>query len=407
MSSYFYDSWLAKKNPLDYVKDKRVSSKAYINYMMIRIQQMFKYENLPETIPQHMLEYYLINNGTCFVTEVNGELYAFTGSFGGEPDPYYRPTRYIIANPALKLSKDYDIQKDGVLVRNDSMWMGLYPLMARYASLMAENLLTIRSADVMLRVVALLTAPDDRTKIAAETYLKKLENGEFGVIGEKRFIDEGLRMQSPPSNNGSYLTQFIELHQYLKGSFYNEIGLNANFNMKREAIGEGESSLNEDSLLPLCDEMLRCRQQDVEKINKMFGTNISVEFDSAWAQNVRELELQLAQLEKDASQLASKEGDEDESRIELPENGVISSTTSENVLGNECNSEGDDNVSNDVLSEGRRVEDSKTEECPTEDAGADDGHDGGLEVHVEVSINSPEQYSEKEGVEEDDESSES
>ena len=177
--------------------------------------------------------------------------------------------------------------------------------------------------------------------------------------------------------------------------------------MKREAIGEGESSLNEDSLLPLCDEMLRCRQQDVEKINKMFGTNISVEFDSAWAQNVRELELQLAQLEKDASQLASKEGDEDETRIELPENGVSSSTTSENVLGNECNSEGDDNVSNDVLSDGRRVEDSKTEECPDGGVGTDDGHDGGLEVHVEVSINSPEQYSEKEGVEEDDESSES
>ena len=303
--SYFFDSQLAKKNPMDYVKDKKLSANAYINYMAIRLQKMFKYTNLPETIPREMLEYYLMINGTCFISEYDGNLYAFTGSFGGEPDAYYRPTRYVVANPALKMSKDFDIKSDGVLIRNDSIWQGLYPLMARYASLMAENMLTLRSADVMLRVIAMLTAPDDKTRAAAEAYLKKLEDGEFGVIAENRFF-EGIKMQSPPSNNGSYLTQFIELHQYLKGSFYNEIGLNANFNMKREALGDGESSLNEDSLLPLCDEMLRCRQEDIKKVNEMFGTDITVEFDSSWAQNVIEKELTLDKMRAEASQLAEE-----------------------------------------------------------------------------------------------------
>ena len=303
--SYFFDSQLAKKNPMDYVKDKKLSANAYINYMAIRLQKMFKYTNLPETIPREMLEYYLMINGTCFISEYDGNLYAFTGSFGGEPDAYYRPTRYVVANPALKMSKDFDIKSDGVLIRNDSIWQGLYPLMARYASLMAENILTLRSADVMLRVIAMLTAPDDKTRAAAEAYLKKLEDGEFGVIAENRFF-EGIKMQSPPSNNGSYLTQFIELHQYLKGSFYNEIGLNANFNMKREALGDGESSLNEDSLLPLCDEMLRCRQEDIKKVNEMFGTDITVEFDSSWAQNVIEKELTLDKMRAEASQLTEE-----------------------------------------------------------------------------------------------------
>ena len=196
----------------------------------------------------------------------------------------------------------------------------VYPLMARYASLMAENILTLRSADVMLRVIAMLTAPDDKTRAAAEAYLKKLEDGEFGVIAENRFF-EGIKMQSPPSNNGSYLTQFIELHQYLKGSFYNEIGLNANFNMKREALGDGESSLNEDSLLPLCDEMLRCRQEDIKKVNEMFGTDITVEFDSSWAQNVIEKELTLDKMKAEASQLAEEpeESDDTSQLAEEPE----------------------------------------------------------------------------------------
>jgi hypothetical protein len=307
--SYFFDRRLAKGEPQSYVIDKEKSCDTYIDYMNIRLQKMFQYEGLPDTLPKEMLEYYLLNNGTCFVTEVDGKLYAFCGSFGGVPDPYYRPTSYIVANPALNLTKNYDLQADGVLVRNDTLWKGLYPMMCRYAVLMAENILTLRTADIMLRVMALLTAPDDKTKFAAEVYLDNLEKGKLGVIGENRFFDEGVKMQSPPSNNGSYLTQFIELHQYLTGTFYNEIGLNANFNMKRESIGEGESSLNEDSLLPLSDEMLKCRKEDMEKINKMFGTNITVEFDSAWLNNRKEIEIGLKQLEVEASQLA--EGSED------------------------------------------------------------------------------------------------
>jgi hypothetical protein len=280
--------------------------------MNIRLQKMFHYEGLPDTIPKEMLEYYLLNNGTCFVTKVDEKLYALVGNFGGVPDPYYRPTSYIIANPALKLTKDYDLETEGVLVRNDTLWFGLYPLMSRYAALMAENMLTIRTADIMLRIMALLSAPDDRTKAAAEQYLSKLEKGELGVIGENRFFDEGIKMQSPPSNNGSYLTQFIELHQYLTGTFYNEIGLNANFNMKRESIGEGESSLNEDSLLPLTDEMLRCRQEDMRKINDMFGTNITVELDSAWANNRKEIDLNLKLLDTEASQLVERSEDNEQ-----------------------------------------------------------------------------------------------
>mgnify|MGYP003304807851 CR=1 FL=1 len=304
-STYFYENFLGKTDPLDYVKDKDKSIKAYMRYMIIRLQRMFKYNNLPDSIPREILEYYLLCNGTCFIAKESSRLVAFTGHCGGELDEYYRPTIYTVANPALKISKNYKIGTDGVLMRNDSMWLGLYPLMSRYASLLAENCMTIRVADIMLRVMALLTAPDDKSKLAAQAYLSKLENGELAAIAENRFLD-GIKMQSPPSNNGSYLTQFIELQQYLKGSFYNEIGLNANFNMKREAIGEGESSLNEDSLLPLCEEMLRCRREDLEKVNKLFGTEITVEFDSAWANNIKEIDLRMAQMANEASQLVEE-----------------------------------------------------------------------------------------------------
>lgn len=313
-----FNRLLSDKHIAEYVTNKPKSAKSYISYMIIRLQQMFKYENLPDTIPSEMLEYYLLTNGSCFVTKVDDKLYAFVGGFAGEHDVYYRPTRYTVANPALRYSSyneiatdappknsefSYKLGEDGVLVRNDSLWMGLMPLMSRYATLMAENALTIRTADIMLRVIALITAGDDKTKIAADNFLKKLERGELGAIGENRFF-EGIKMQSPPSNNGSYVTQFIELQQYFKGSFYNEVGLNANFNMKREAIGKGESSLNEDSLLPLCDDMLACRQADMARISDMFHISppITVQFNSAWRMNFEQMESELASIKADAKE---------------------------------------------------------------------------------------------------------
>lgn len=286
-------------NLLDYVKSKPKSSKYYFEYLLCRTQKIFKYKKLPDTIEADILERYLQMNGVACITDYHGKLYVFNGSLGGQQDVYYRPTVFVVSNPHLDetFSKniivasqlvDYNKQptdsQPGVLMRNDTEWVGLTPLIARYAVLMAENCLTIRSADVMLRIIALITAKSDKTLKSAQDYLRRLENGEFGVIGDSSF-SEGINMQSPPSNNGSYLTQFIELQQYLKGSFFAEIGLRANYNMKREAIGTGESSMDEDAILPLIDNMLDCRKKDVEKINTLYGTDISVDFDSAWLQN--------------------------------------------------------------------------------------------------------------------------
>lgn len=283
-------------NLVDYVVKKQKSSKYYFRYLLDRTIMMFEYKNLPDTIDQKVLERYLQVNGTACITRANnGNLYVFGGTWGGEQDVYYRPTKYVIANPHVsQLTKESftkectifgDEEHDGVLLRNDTEWASLTPLIARYAVLMCENTLTVRTADIMLRIIALLSAGTDKARKSAEAYIKKLENGELSIIGDSNFMESSIHLQSPPSNNGSYLTQFIELQQYLKGSFFNELGLRANYNMKREAIGQGESTLDADSILPLCDNMLGCRKEDIAKVNELFGTDISVDFSSAWLEN--------------------------------------------------------------------------------------------------------------------------
>lgn len=332
-----------------YVKDKKSSARAYYRYLLTRLLRMFQYKNLPDTIPHEILDRYLFENGIACITKVNGELYVFYGNLGGPQDVYYRPTEFIISNPHIKTESgelftanvpvfpcDTDsassvgqpTKVEGVLIRNDSDWLGLHPLISRYAYLMAENTLTLRTADVMLRVIALITAKTDDEQASALEYLKSIEKGELGLIGESAF-HEGIELQSPPSNNGSYLTQFIEYQQYLKGSFYNEVGLSSNYNMKREAIGKGESTLDEDALLPLCDNMLVTRREDLAKVNEMFGTNIEVEFSSSWLENRIEALASLSSIVNpvpspafSVGQPTDGEVDAEEKEVESEESGV-------------------------------------------------------------------------------------
>lgn len=291
---------------LSYVTKKQKSAKYYFRYLLDRTMMMFEYKNLPPTIDQHVLERYLQVNGVACITKANdGNLYVFNGSWGGPQDVYYRPTKFTISNPHVsqlidgsgrQFTKECTIfgteEHDAVLLRNDTEWASLTPIIARYSVLMCENCITVRSASIMLRCLALLSSSSDKEYKSALAYLAKLEAGELGVISSSSF-SEGVKMQSPPSNNGSYLTQFIELQQYLKGSFFNELGLRANYNMKREAIGEGESSLDADSILPLCDNMLKCRREDIAEVNNLFGLDISVDFSSAWLENHLETNISL------------------------------------------------------------------------------------------------------------------
>lgn len=178
---------------------------------------------------------------------------------------------------------------------------------------MTENLLTVRISDINMRMMSLLSAPDDNTLQSTKQYLKDLEDGKLGVVGETPFF-EGLKLQSKGVGNGDYMIQFIELQQYLKGSMYNELGINANFNMKREALSGQEVSLNDDALMPLIDDMLKQRRAMCDDLNTMFKLNVSVDYGSTWHSNIIEKQL-ITEEDLGADGTESEEAAGDESAL--------------------------------------------------------------------------------------------
>lgn len=299
------------------ILDKRRSIYNYVMLMFDRTNQMFEYKGLPDTVPAYMLELYLQLNGHVCITEVKGNLYALPGGLGGAPDPYYRPTLYVLANPGLGFSASLsienhlppfakqDTQGKCVLVRNDTNLRGLFYLFSRYATELAENDVSIRCAQINSRQQTLVTAETDAQIASANAYYDNLEKGKITAVGAKSFLD-GIKAANVSVQGANSIIQLIELQQYLKASWYNEIGLNANFNMKREYLSEEELRASTDVLLPLIDDMLRCRKDAIEVVNSVYGTSISVDKNSAW-ENKQE-ELDTAQEQADADVDATRGG---------------------------------------------------------------------------------------------------
>lgn len=269
-------------------KDKKELIYSAIGYMMDRCIEMFEWKGLPNDLPQEQLERFIQQYGFISVQKDDkGEVCASWSSLGGDLDRWYIPKKSIVANPYIPLTKEFDIGVDCVIIKNDLMMVGTMPLHRKYAELLAETEISLRFASINSRHHALLQADNDQAKEDASEYLKNIEMGHsIGVIGTKAFMEgtfQGVEAKDLTSSKGTNtIKDLMELEQYIKAQWFIELGLNANYNMKREAINSEESGMNDDILLPLIDQMLKERKEGCKRVNSMFGTSWSVDLSSSW-----------------------------------------------------------------------------------------------------------------------------
>lgn len=332
------------KSPIIYdFKDKERSVRLYMTTMFNRTQAMFEYEGLPETVPARELERLLQEGGFAVWTKVGDDVYAFTGGLDGQSENvYYDKSWATIANAPLNwygtvyFKGNLKHEPNAVLMRNDSNLESLWNINSKYATLLTETDLTIYLVDIMSRATAIMTANDDNTYKSAVKYLEDIQKGNLGVISGN-LMYESVQTQPYISEASQTISNLIELEQYVKANWLSEMGINANFNMKREALNSAESALNDDALKPLIDDMLNCRQQAIDEINEMFDLSITVKLSSAWELADMKSDLELAALEAEGN----PESDENNSEI-----------LSENITENDENvSENDENEDLEETSE--------------------------------------------------------
>lgn len=295
----------------------------YVEIMLARTNMMFEYKNLPRTLPPSMLELMLQSYGTIAITHVPAanvlrnnqqdiphsdppntpdeedgtstgtiddsapDLYAFRCTFGGEPDIYYRPTKAIIANPALNKSMELELGKECVMAKSDILGQGLLPIFKRYAFQMAHVDVSFYTALISTRMQTRIVANTGADFNSAMDYINRLKVGDLSAIASKPFLD-GIQFSDPTSASHTVVTSLLDLAQYLKLSWYNELGIDPNISNKREYVSAEQLASSTDTLMPLVDNMLECRILMCEAINELYNTDIQVKKASAWQEKEME-----------------------------------------------------------------------------------------------------------------------
>lgn len=278
--------------------NKKDLASEYLREMINRCNKMFTIKGLPDTIKQKDLLYLVLNCGYACYTKVNGVPYVFNCSLGGEPNAYYLPTIAIVTNPYLNFNEQLVIDKDCVIIKCTDTYDSLLPIHKKYANLLAECDISIKYACWNTRLLNLIVAETDKAKKDAENILKKIVEGEeYGIIGGKQGL-ENIKTYPYSAGTDNTINSLLELRQYLYANWYIDLGVNANYNMKREALSSNEVDVNENTLTPLIDNIEDNLKQAMEDIEKLFGDHYEVERNSSWyrVQNAMENEQEISDL---------------------------------------------------------------------------------------------------------------
>lgn len=266
----------------DGVCDFRANYEFYFKWILSKTCSCFYIKNLPETMDEFYIISNLLTDGDICITDFNDKLYACIGAPGGQPDEYYKPSVYTIANPILG-SKVVENNKTGVIIYNTPLDAyisgGLYGLISQTATLLADNIVSINCCQINSRVTAMVTADSEGEALAAEIKLKSMYAGRPFAVLRSDLIDKITVNPIATANVSQNLTELVELHNYIIANYFQSIGIKSNDIRKKAHVLQDEIDSQNDYLQISILELLTSWQKGFDKVNELYGTDIHVELN--------------------------------------------------------------------------------------------------------------------------------
>ena len=256
----------------------------YFKWLLSKTCACFYIKNLPETMDEFFIKSTLIVDGDLGVTDFNDKIYAVNGAPGGQPDEYYVPTQYTVANPVLG-SKIFTKGVDGVVIYNADIDRyvpgGLFGLIDQTATLLADNIISINCNQINTRVSVAFTADSEAQAIAGEAILKRMYTGSPYSILRSDLVDK-IKVNPIASNaNAQNLTELVELNNFIIANYFQSIGIKANNIRKKSHMLQDEIDVQNDYLQISITEIMASWQSGFDKVNEIYGTDIHVELNPA------------------------------------------------------------------------------------------------------------------------------
>lgn len=252
----------------------------YTKYLLEKAISVFKFEGIPDKWAMNYFQYVLFGYG--YIAVINTDKYGVIPQMSGLTgyNVFYQPTIATIANPLLDGLKTLEIGTQCEIIKLQPNYSGIMDIVTTYADLMA---LCLETAGINLLNSKMSYIFFSQNKAASETFKKmydKVASGEpMAVIDKSLLDDEGNPAWTMFTQNvgQNYITdKILNDLKTIEDQFNTEIGIpNAN-TQKRERMIVDEVNANNIDTNAKISLWLETMKRDIEKVNKMFGLNISV-----------------------------------------------------------------------------------------------------------------------------------
>lgn len=248
----------------------------------------FVYNDLPETIPQELVESNFICEGICSVGDINGKLYAAVGGYCGEIFDGFLPSEYQGVVKGVGNFRGV-IGKDVAVAWNNNTCSPDLDIIEAAAAL--TEVYTSEDINVTFsRLLRIPIAKDSKDKAIIESAIKAIIEGKIEAVSSGIKLDDVLGNQdnSPKFldlvdvkdvDKLQYLNQYHDnrLKRFLQ---HHGVPMQITAKLAQQTTTEIQGADAYSIIYPL--QQLKRRQQFCKDINHIFGTNISVSFTEVW-----------------------------------------------------------------------------------------------------------------------------
>lgn len=247
----------------------------YFNRLVELSVSVFEWQGLPETVDPRYLELHLFQNGSVvyFRDEVMGDL-CLDCIANGQFDVYGNPISRRAYSSYNQYQKTLN-ESDSVIIWNNYLRQPSVLDVKMFAKRL-YNLDRIIDVNANAQKTPVLVQGTEKQRLTLVNLYKEFDGNAPFIFGDKNLDLNSLRAIS---TNAPYVAD--KLYQ-LKTQIWNEaltyLGI-SNLNIqKKERMITDEVQRNQGGTIASRYSRLEARREAVDKINRMFGTDISVDY---------------------------------------------------------------------------------------------------------------------------------
>ncbi len=283
-------------NPYEHMKaryKKELNDSTHFFNLLNTLHAMFEWKGLPDTIRPEFLEDMLISQGVAPIAPIGGNLYTGLGGYCGDVVNFL-PVDFQFTNVGVGEFRG-TVGKDIVVGWNNATMTPDWDLM-QFSNIFTEIDVSERLNVLFARLLRIPKVGDSKEKKAVEDSIAAILEGRISSVVsnniKKILEDKGDTTEFLDLCDVKDIDKLQYLNQYrdnvLKRFFqkYGQ-GMQNTAKLAQQSVDELHGSDTVSMIHP--SQRLFYRKKLAEDCNKMFGTNISVEFSECWKEQEEEM----------------------------------------------------------------------------------------------------------------------